>query len=363
MKISDHSLPQERAEKVLENLIKITAPQVMGTHDAHMTIVDGKAYIVYEANDVKASESAEWTFIYCAMSIVDIKSNKVEKIIKFAESEQAFCNEKLPVGCCFVPRIIQKDDSSLRVFFASEHPHKRQSLIWYIDYDIRRQEFDKNIYKIKIETEFGIFDMQPKYFYEQAKAHGFNKPEVDFGFYLFELGKKTDGKHYVVLNNFINKQNALGILNDAFDTVKVLGNFNEPEELELSESAVNKLPNGRWMAIIRNDNANQNYCFSESDDGIVWSAAKEMAFVVNGSNSKPTFDKFGDKYYLGWQEKPGRTKFNIDTSKDCVTWNREFSFYTPDDSFQYPELFEYDGVIYICVTQGNKERIMFGSIN
>jgi hypothetical protein len=62
---------------------------------------------------------------------------------------------------------------------------------------------------------------------------------------------------------------------------------------------VNKLPDGTWMAICRNDKG--NYHFTTSADGKKWSVGTEMP-IVKGSNSKPTFDKFGGVYYLGWQD-------------------------------------------------------------
>jgi hypothetical protein len=88
---------------------------------------------------------------------------------------------------------------------------------------------------------------------------------------------------------------------------------------------------------------------------------------VKGSNSKPTFDKFGEVYYLGWQDAEvingdRRTIFNIDISRDGKTWERKYRFITPH-SFQYPTLHEHQGVIWLSVTQGTlKDRIMFGKL-
>jgi hypothetical protein len=42
--------------------------------------------------------------------------------------------------------------------------------------------------------------------------------------------------------------------------------------------------------------------FTTSEDGKTWTTGRERPFVPNGGNSKPTFDKSGDTYYLGWQE-------------------------------------------------------------
>ncbi|HSH95964.1 MAG TPA: exo-alpha-sialidase, partial [Roseimicrobium sp.] len=76
-------------------------------------------------------------------------------------------------------------------------------------------------------------------------------------------------------------------------------------------------------------------------------------------------------YYLGWQEstqinKVSRSVFNVDVSKDGVTWERKYRFET-EKSFQYPSFHQYNGAIYLTVTQGDtdasrKERIMFGRL-
>ena len=70
---------------------------------------------------------------------------------------------------------------------------------------------------------------------------------------------------------------------------------------QLSESAVNRLPDGTWMAICRNDAGNYHFTTSRGRQDVD-ARAREMPFVPNGLNSKPTFDRFGDVYYLGWQE-------------------------------------------------------------
>ena len=103
----------------MRRLVTVTAPQIKGAHDAEMAIVDKRAFIVAEVNDVKGGESAAWPEIYCAMSIVNLDTLEVEKVIPFARSEQAFENETLPVGACFVPRILQTDAKTLRCYFAS----------------------------------------------------------------------------------------------------------------------------------------------------------------------------------------------------------------------------------------------------
>jgi hypothetical protein len=107
--------------------------------------------------------------------------------------------------------------------------------------------------------------------------------------------------------------------------------------------------------------------FSQSRDGIRWSPHEYRASVTNGINAKPTFERFGNEYYLGWQEATqingvGRSVFNLDTSRDCIHWEREYRFAT-EKSFQYPVFRDYNGDIYLSVTQGDgKQRIMFGKL-
>jgi hypothetical protein len=67
-------------------------------------------------------------------------------------------------------------------------------------------------------------------------------------------------------------------------------------------------------------------------------------------------------YYLGWQVRgAGRSVFNVDVSRDGKTWERKYHFESPR-SFQYPTFHEHDGAIWLSVTQGRKERIMFGKL-
>lgn len=246
--------PVAQGNTVLDRLVKVTAPEVKGAHDAEFVMVGDYAYIVAEVNDLKAGESGNWTFIYSAMSIVNLKTMVVEKIIPFARSEQQFANVSLPEGQCWIPRIIQKDKKTLRIYFVNErsgdNPH---SQVWYIDYDLRSSSFSKKIHKVKIKTAAGKLNFTTENFYRDAKSHGFNKEPVGYGAYLFDSFKEFDGKTYITLNNFPGKQNALAVANKKLDTFEVLGHFNEPQSANLSESSVNRLPDGTWMAICRRD--------------------------------------------------------------------------------------------------------------
>lgn len=103
----------------------------------------------------------------------------------------------------------------------------------------------------------------------------------------------------MVVNNYPGGQNGLAALNGSFDTFGVLGHFFSRGKEKLTESAVNRLPDGTWMA--------------------------------NGGRSKPVFEKFGSQYYLGWQESTrvggvSRSVFNIDVSRDGVKWTRKYRF-------------------------------------
>lgn len=125
------------------------------------------------------------------------------------------------------------------------------------------------------------------------------------------------------------------------------------------------------MAICRHDGGNRNYVFTTSRDGRVWSPASPRDFVPNGTSSKPTFDRFGGLYYLGWQEVTkingiGRSVFNLDVSRDGAHWERKYHFET-DCSFQYPTFREHDGAVYLTVSQGpacigGQTHINFGKL-
>ena len=56
-----------------------------------------------------------------------------------------------------------------------------------------------------------------------------------------------------------------------------------------------------------------------------------------------------------------RSVFNVDVSRDGETWERKYRFETPE-TFQYPTFREHGGAVWLCVTQGRKERIMFGKL-
>ncbi len=363
--------PKRAADEVLRRSITVTAPPIQGAHDADLVIVGGRAHIVVAVNDLRAGHSDRWPETYCTMIIVDIATMTVIRSIPFARSEQSYSNTTLPFGQCFVPRLIQKDSNTVRCYFTSQDPGIREAQVWYIDFLLDQEEFVDRIEKVKLKTSLGVFDMQPCHFHADAAAFGFRKPAVDYGLYLCDSFKEFDGQVFVAINNYPGKQNALARVSPSFDMFEIVGHYNEPQELDLSESAVNRLPDGTWIAICRQDTGNCNYVFITSPDGRVWTTAGEREFVSRGTNSKPTFDFFNGVYYLGWQEKAplgavDRSIFNIDISKDCETWERKYRFVS-NHSFQYPTFKKYGNAIYFTASQGThsygtggQDRIVFG---
>ncbi|MEY4133306.1 MAG: hypothetical protein RL592_1364 [Verrucomicrobiota bacterium] len=363
--------PKAAADKVMAGLIKVTGPEVKGAHDSHLAIVGDRAFVIAEVNERQAGEAASWPFIYVALSIVDLRNERLLDIMTVARSEQAFANETLPVGACFVPRVKQVGPYTLRCWFASEQPGKRQSQTYYRDLDLRTMTFEAEIHRMKLKTDEGLFDLQPKPLHADAAKQGFKRKPVDAGLYMFDNFKEFDGRTYIAINNYLGAQQALCTLNPDADTLEIVGHFNGPGEPALTEPAVNRLPDGSWLAISRKENGDRNYWFSESKDGQTWTTGGEKDFVRNGAASKPTFDKFNGVYYLGWQErtlvgKVGRSVFNLDVSTDGKHWERKYRFETTK-SFQYPTFVEAGGQIWFSVTQGDtdpsrKERIMFGRL-
>jgi hypothetical protein len=295
--------PKAAADKVMAGLIKVTGPEVKGAHDSHLAIVGDRAFVIAEVNERQAGEAASWPFIYVALSIVDLRNERLLDIMTVARSEQAFANETLPVGACFVPRVKQVGPYTLRCWFASEQPGKRQSQTYYRDLDLRTMTFEAEIHRMKLKTDEGVFDLQPKPLHADAAKQGFKRKPVDAGLYMFDNFKEFDGRTYVAINNYLGAQQALCTLNAADDTLEIVGHFNGPGEPALTEPAVNRLPDGSWLAISRKENGDHNYWFSESQDGKTWTTGGEKDFVRNGAASKPTFDKFNGVYYLGWQER------------------------------------------------------------
>ncbi|MBU6300087.1 MAG: glycoside hydrolase [Verrucomicrobia bacterium] len=358
--------PALAGDRVMGRLIRVTPPQAKGAHDAEFVCVGERAYIVEHDNDLEPGHGAG-AAMYCVLTVVNLKTLRVEKTYPLAKAGERFANVTLPNAEIFVPRVIRKDEHTLRTYFCSQ-PAREQAVTWYRDFDLRANAFAPEIHKARLKTSAGTFDMEPRHFHADAAARGFTKPAVNNGLYIFDSFKEFDGRIHVALNNFPGKQNALAVLQDDYATFEVIGHYNEPLSRQLSESAVNRLPDGTWMAICRDDSG--NYHFTTSRDGKTWTVAEPKPFVPNGLNSKPTFDRFGGVYYLGWQENTrigncNRSVFNVDISRDGKTWQRKYRFETPH-SFQYPTFHEHEGTIWLSVTQsdhgGSSDRIMFGKL-
>ena len=367
--------PKTEADKILKSLIKVTSDYVKGAHDGEFVCGEKYAYVVSLVNDARAGENPYWLDLYSTLSIVSLEKMEVVKRIDFAKGGQQFKNETLPPGSCTVPRIIWKDKNTVRCYFASENPGKRQSQMWYRDFYPAEERFDDCIYKAKILTASGLHDMQPQYFLEDAAVNGNVRKPLDFGVFFVDSFKRFDNKTYVVINNFFAELNALAVLHEDFETFEILGHYNKPFEKRMSESAVNRLPDGRWVAVCRSEMKDQTYLFTTSKDGKNWEEARELPFVRDGSQSKPVLERFHGVYYLGWQDKATcknviRSVFNVDVSRDFIHWERKYRFESAH-SFQYPTFHEHDGTIGLTVTQGDtdatphamyKERIMFGKL-
>ncbi len=357
--------PRQAADQVLERLICVTAPNVRGAHDAEMLLQDDHAYIVSTVNDERPGHSARDSE-YVALSIVHLETGEVEVAsLPIARSEQQFANETLPVGQCWVPRIIRLNERTLRVFFISQ---KRgvHCQVWYRDFDLRERAFQDRIERARLRTSAGTFPMQPAHFHADAVAHGFERPLADHGLYVFDSFKTYEGVTYVAINSFPGRQNALATLNEARDTFRILGHINEPQELALSEASVERLPDGAWGAILRSEGGSRNYAFSQSADGRQWAPAESRGFVRNGTNAKPTFNRFGDVYYLGWQDAARidgvrRSVFNVDISRDTRVWERKYLFETAD-AFEYPTFREHRGAIWLTISGRNQRTILFGKL-
>lgn len=365
--------PKQAGDRVLSGLRNICLPQVRGAHDSDLLLHRGKAYIAYMANDHQLGEAPDWPYVYNVLTVIDISTGRIEKSETFAASQMRYDNQTLPSGACFVPRIVKKDDRTLRCIFASEEPGRRQSQTWWIDYDLQTGVFARTIHPMELETSQGVFPMQPIHLYNHAAAEGFVGNRPTHGLYIHGSHKIFHGRPHAVLTNFPEGPLALASLNDELTRFTILGTFFRPLNAWLNEAAVNRMPDGRLLAISREEKSG-NYMFTTSPDGRTWSDHEYRDIVPNGTSSKPLLDCFGGTYYLGWNEATRingvhRSVFNLDTSRDGRQWTRRFRFES-EASFQYPCLAEYDGTIYLAVTQGErcddhrsgKGRIMFGEL-
>lgn len=351
---------KSRGARIMNAAVVVSPDNQKGTHDAHFVIADGYAYIVYEANDNREGENAVWHDIYCSMSMVRLSDMKFVEALKISESEQAFANETLLPGATFVPRVMRKDEKTLRVFFASTDPGVRQELTYYRDFDIQAKTWSNEVGRLKMRTHDGaVRDFTPKEYYDHAIESGCRVAyERDDGAYLFDIFD-IGGQMYIALNNFAAKQVSLATINTDLDCIDIVSHIADTSpEMQLSEQGIARLPGGEWMAIMRDDK-NMNYMFSRSTDGKKWSKPTYCDFVTTGCNSKPTLNVFGEHILMGWNDT-SRKRFRLQHSYDGKNWTDIVDF-CADTSFQYPTFALHDGEIYYSATIGNKQKIIFGS--
>lgn len=361
--------PVAAGDRVLRGLVTVTAPQVKGAHDAALALVGEHAYVAAEVNDVREGESDDWPEIYCALSIIHRRTLAVEAVIPLARSGQRFGDDVLPHGQCFVPRLLPLDARTLRCFFASQDPGRRQAQTRFVDLDLATRAVLPRLGTARLRTAAGVAAMEPRHLHADAAAQGFRGPARDSGLYILDAFKRFDGRRHAMLNNFLARQNALAVLEDDDATFAVVGHCNEPQAREPSEAAANRLPDGTWLAICRHEAG--GYGFAASRDGRRWTPRAIPGLADGGEASKPTFDRFGGVYYLGWQEATRvggvpRSVFNLEVSRDGARWERAYRFASAR-SFQYPVFAAHDGAIHLAVTEGEpgrggKVRIRFGTL-
>ena len=351
--------PREAGDRAMAGMLCVTAPSVKGAHDAQFVLADGKAYIVYEANDVKPGESALDENQYAALSVVDLASFSLERTAVFARKGQAFSNMTLERGNAFVPRVIRLDGETLRFFFAHVIPGE-SAYHYFIDYDLPSGRFCDRLGRLRLRAPEGEVPFGAAEYRRLFLADGHVCGDAPFGSYLFDLFE-TDGTRYIALNNFVTGQNSLARFSPACDCVEIVGNIGgvAPGE-KTTESGIARLPGGGWMAILRNETGDKNYRFSYSPDGARWSPPVSKPFVQGGTNSKPVLFTRGRYTFMGWNEG-SRAVFHLACSADGRVWRTVASFYSAT-TFQYPTFAFYGGELYFCVTVGAKERICFGRL-
>ena len=68
---------KQAGDKVMAGMIKVSAAQVKGAHDADLALVGDRAYVVEHDNDIKPGHGAG-NAQYCVLTIVNLKSMQVE---------------------------------------------------------------------------------------------------------------------------------------------------------------------------------------------------------------------------------------------------------------------------------------------
>lgn len=358
--VSENHSPKAAGDAVMQNMIRISSDEMKGTHDADHVYANGKVYAVYEANNEKSGDPGTYEKEYCALAVIDLESFKVESIEKFAWGEQKYSNTTMLKGSAFVPRVIRKNENTLRFFFSNNAADSSSGYIYYVDYDLATEAFDNSAYRLKIMTPNGAVDFSAEVYAELFRADGHNCDNSTIGHFLFDIFD-ADGTKYIALNNFRGAQNSLAKFNDAYDCVEIIGNIGGSyQEYRTTESGIIQLKDGSWMSILRNHAGSNIYSFSYSKDGTEWTDPVYEDFMTTGYTSKPTLDRFGDYYFMGYNDL-SRGLFHLAYSLDAKNWTVLYSFHSPT-TFQYPKFEIYEGQMYFSVTMGNKEQIYFGKL-
>lgn len=361
--------PRADGDRVLAGLRRVTAPEVRGAHDADLLLADGVAWIACEANDQRLGERPDWPDVYVTVAAVRLADGRVLHRTRVAAGGE----DGLPPGACFVPRLARLPDGALRCFFANEEPGRRQSQTWFRDLDPRDGRVLGPARPAILATRDGDGPMTPLRLHEHGLAAGRMRGSSDFGLYLVDGIKRIAGRDLTMLNSFAAGQLALAEVDVAAGRFAVIANVPDAG-LRLDEAAVERMPDGSWLLVARNEDGDGNYRFARSPDGRTWPVPEPWPLVPDGIPSRPTLDRFGDVWCLGWNsaervDGANRSTFHLDISRDGRLWHRRFTC-ASRDSFQYP-VFRSDGRdIWLAVTQGpisddghsGKERIMFGRL-
>lgn len=361
--------PRAAGDQVLAGLRRVTAPEVRGAHDADLLIADDVAWIACEANDHRLGERADWPDVYATVVAVSLTDGRILHRTRVAAGGE----DGLTTGACFVPRLARLPDGRIRCFFANEEPGRRPSRTWYRDLDPRDGRVLAPARPAILVTRDGEGAMDPLRLHAHGLAAGRTRGVSDFGLYLIDGIKRIGDRDLAVLNSFAAGQLALAEVDVATGRFTIVADIPDAG-LRLDEAAVEQMPDGSWLLVARNEDGDGNYRFARSRDGCTWPVPETWPLVPDGIPSRPTLDRFGDVWCLGWNsaarvDGANRSTFHLDVSRDGHIWHRRFTFATRD-SFQYPVLRSDGHTVWVAVTQGarsddghsGKEQIRFGTL-
>ncbi|MBQ9428824.1 MAG: hypothetical protein IJU41_04685 [Clostridia bacterium] len=358
--VSDDHSPKAAGDAVMRNMLRVSSEEMKGTHDADYVFANGKAYIVYEANNEKPGDPGTYEKEYCALAIVDLATFTVDSIEKFAYGEQVYSNITMLKGSAYVPRVIRKDEDTLRFFFSNNAADGSSGYLYFVDYDLATGVFGNTATRLKIMTPGGAVDFTAETYAALFRADGHICDDSTIGHFLFDIFDVGDTK-YIALNNFRGAQNSLAKFNETYDCIEIVGNIGgATDAYRTTESGIIQCKDGSWMSILRDHVGDKRYSFSYSEDGRTWTEPAHQSFMPTGYTAKPTLDRFGDYYFMGYNDL-SRGLFHLAYSLDALHWTTLFSFHSPT-TFQYPRFDIYDGQMYFSATTGEKEKIFFGKL-